>query len=319
MSVLTRAFTALLFSMSIGGLLTMVSCRKENAKSKKMTVVTSMYPQYDFARAVVGDRAEVMMLLKAGAESHSYEPTPKDIQKIQNAGLFIYNGGENDVWADSLLEGFSNGGPEILRFMDMVNVLEEEVVDGMTIEQGHIHKDGEGEKDEHVWTSPLNAILIIQKISEELCRIDRENAASYRQNAASYCARIRQLHSRFESVVASAKRKQLVFGDRFPLRYFADCYGLSYYAAFPGCAADVEANASTIKFLIQKVKAEKIPVVLTIEFSNGKIADTICESTGSKKMEFHSCHNVSADDMQKGETYVSLMERNIAVLDAALN
>ncbi len=319
MSSFTRAFSALLCSVSIGGLLMMASCRNEKVKTKKMTIVASMYPQYDFARAVAGDRAEVMMLLKAGAESHSYEPTPKDIQKIQNAGLFIYNGGENDVWAESLLEGFSNEGPKTLRFMDTVAVLEEEIIDGMTTEKAHIHKDGEGETDEHVWTSPLNAITIVQKICEELCRLDRDNEGSYRQNADSYCARIRQLHSRFESVVASAKRKQLVFGDRFPLRYFADCYGLSYYAAFPGCAADVEANASTIKFLIQKVRSEHIPIVLTIEFSNGKIADTICESTGARRMEFHSCHNVSADDMMKGETYVSLMERNIAVLEAALN
>ena len=209
--------------------------------------------------------------------------------------------------------------PKTLTFLELVDTVEEEIVEGMTAEEEeHHHDDEEVEVDEHVWTSPLNAVKIVSAICDELCAIDVANAAYYKKNAAKYIDELLVLHKSFEEVVKNANRKIFVFGDRFPLRYFADLYGLEYYAAFPGCATDVEASASTIKFLINKVKEEKIPVVFTIEFSNGKIADTICEATGAKKLEFHSCHTVSADDIKKGETYISLMKRNVIVLREAL-
>ena len=286
---------------------------------KKLTIVTTMFPQFDFTRAVAGDKADITMLLKPGAESHSYEPTPKDMKKIHKADLFIYTGAENDAWAESLLKNMGSKAPKTLAFLELVDTVEEEIVEGMTAEEEeHHHDDEEVELDEHVWTSPLNAVKIVSAICDELCAIDAANAAYYKKNAAKYIDELLTLHKSFEEVVKNAKRKIFVFGDRFPLRYFADLYGLEYYAAFPGCATDVEASASTIKFLINKVKEEKIPVVFTIEFSNGKIADTICEATGAKKLEFHSCHTVSADDIKKGETYISLMKRNVIVLREAL-
>ena len=286
---------------------------------KKLTIVTTMFPQFDFTRAVAGDKADITMLLKPGAESHSYEPTPKDMKKIHKADLFIYTGAENDAWAESLLKNMGSKAPKTLAFLELVDTVEEEIVEGMTAEEEeHHHDDEEVELDEHVWTSPLNAVKIVSAICDELCAIDAANAAYYKKNAAKYIDELLVLHKSFEEVVKNANRKIFVFGDRFPLRYFADLYGLEYYAAFPGCATDVEASASTIKFLINKVKEEKIPVVFTIEFSNGKIADTICEATGAKKLEFHSCHTVSADDIKKGETYISLMKRNVIVLREAL-
>ena len=295
---------------------------KSNPENAKLTVVASMFPQFDFARAVAGDKADLVMLLKPGSESHSYEPTPKDMKKIQNANLFIYTGGENDVWAETLLESLGSKAPHTLKLFDVVETVEEEIVEGMTVEEEeeHEHEDeDEVELDEHVWSSPLNAIKIAQAICDELCQIDSANESYYKKNASIYISQIKNLHAQFSEIVENASRKVIVFGDRFPLRYFADTYGLSYYAAFPGCATDVEASASTIKFLINKVKDEKIPVVFTIEFSNGKIADTICESTGAKKLEFHSCHNVSATELKRGETYVSLMHRNLSALKTALN
>ena len=286
---------------------------------KKLTIVTTMFPQFDFTRAVAGDKADITMLLKPGAESHSYEPTPKDMKKIHKADLFIYTGAENDAWAESLLKNMGSKAPKTLAFLELVDTVEEEIVEGMTAEEEeHHHEDEEVELDEHVWTSPLNAVKIVSAICDELCTIDAANADYYKKNAAKYIDELLALHKSFEEVVKNANRKIFVFGDRFPLRYFADLYGLEYYAAFPGCATDVEASASTIKFLINKVKEEKIPVVFTIEFSNGKIADTICEATGAKKLEFHSCHTVSADDIKKGETYISLMKRNVIVLREAL-
>ena len=299
---------------------TLLSCNaKSTSKAKSLTVVTSMFPQYDFARAVTGDKSDLTMLLKPGSESHSYEPTPKDMKKIQDADLFIYTGGENDVWADTLLESLGTKAPHTLKLLELVDAVEEEIIEGMTAEDEEEHDEDESELDEHVWTSPLNAIKIVQAVCDEVCKIDEANASFYKANASAYISQIENLDEQFSSITQNAKRNVIVFGDRFPLRYFADTYGLSYYAAFPGCATDVEASAATIKFLINKVKNENIPVVFTIEFSNGKIADTLCESTGARKLEFHSCHNVSADDLKKGETYVSIMQRNVSALEAALN
>ena len=316
----TSIISVFITSFIILSSVTLLSCNeKSTSKAKSLTVVTSMFPQYDFARAVTGDKSDLTMLLKPGSESHSYEPTPKDMKKIQDADLFIYTGGENDVWADTLLESLGTKAPHTLKLLELVDAVEEEIIEGMTAEDEEEHDEDESELDEHVWTSPLNAIKIVQAVCDEVCKIDEANASFYKANASAYISQIEKLDEQFSSITQNAKRNVIVFGDRFPLRYFADTYGLSYYAAFPGCATDVEASAATIKFLINKVKNENIPVVFTIEFSNGKIADTLCESTGARKLEFHSCHNVSADDLKKGETYVSIMQRNVSALEAALN
>lgn len=316
----TSIISVFITSFIILSSVTLLSCNaKSTSKAKSLTVVTSMFPQYDFARAVTGDKSDLTMLLKPGSESHSYEPTPKDMKKIQDADLFIYTGGENDVWADTLLESLGTKAPHTLKLLELVDAVEEEIIEGMTAEDEEEHDEDESELDEHVWTSPLDAIKIVQAVCDEVCKIDEANASFYKANASAYISQIEKLDEQFSSITQNAKRNVIVFGDRFPLRYFADTYGLSYYAAFPGCATDVEASAATIKFLINKVKNENIPVVFTIEFSNGKIADTLCESTGARKLEFHSCHNVSADDLKKGETYVSIMQRNVSALEAALN
>lgn len=316
----TSIISVFITSFIILSSVTLLSCNeKSTSKAKSLTVVTSMFPQYDFARAVTGDKSDLTMLLKPGSESHSYEPTPKDMKKIQDADLFIYTGGENDVWADTLLESLGTKAPHTLKLLELVDAVEEEIIEGMTAEDEEEHDEDESELDEHVWTSPLNAIKIVHAVCDEVCKIDEANASFYKANASAYISQIEKLDEQFSSITQNAKRNVIVFGDRFPLRYFADTYGLSYYAAFPGCATDVEASAATIKFLINKVKNENIPVVFTIEFSNGKIADTLCESTGARKLEFHSCHNVSADDLKKGETYVSIMQRNVSALEAALN
>ncbi|MDR2375004.1 MAG: zinc ABC transporter substrate-binding protein [Treponema sp.] len=468
----------------------------------KINVVTTIFPPYDFVRAIAGDKAAITMLLPPGAESHSFEPTPQDIIKVQNCDVFIYVGGESDAWVEMILESMDTSRMQIITLMDCVEVVEEVIVEGMQDEEGHDHshsheeddftledvkdrsltdwvgdwqsvyphlldgtldpvmehkaEDGtktareyfeqyktaymtdvdrititgdsitfyrngvpamasyvyrgtgitdvddgslwvrykfealgtppdgapkylmfsdhlhaparsehfhvyasnksfdelmedtnpvnyptyysasltkdeivaemigheeeeeEAEYDEHVWTSPRNAKLIVQKIADVLKQRDAANAAEYERNTAAYLAKLTELDASFQALVEGARRKTLVFGDRFPFRYFADAYGLSYFAAFPGCSTETEASAATIAFLINKVRAERIPVVFHIELSNERIADTICEETGARKLLLHAVHNVSKRDFDQGANYYDLMSRNVQNLREAL-
>jgi zinc transport system substrate-binding protein len=474
------------------------------ADGDKTSVIATIYPPYDFTRAIAGDKIELSMLLPPAAESHSFEPTPQDIIKIQNCDVFIYNGGDSDAWVDDVLSSMDTSKMRIVKLIDCVEVVDEEIVEGMQ-DDGHDHehaeidpasiddrpmsdfagewkdcspylKDGtvdeffehaaeemglspaevkekyiemmrtdypaiavsadsitingtsakatykgyeltegehgdsvwykyetdgtagvpkywvfndhgytagfqdeevahihalysdegfeaifaienwaamyfeasatgddikaammghgedeeedgaegdghaeEAEIDEHVWTSPRNAKIIVQRISDTLCEADAANADFYKTNTTAYLGQLDELDSKFKAVVDSAARKTIVFGDRFPFRYFADAYGLTYYAAFPGCSVETEASAATVAFLIDKVKAENIPVVFHIELSNGKMADTIAEGTGAKVLELHACHNISRDDFQAGRTYLDIMTANVDALKQALN
>lgn len=279
-----------------------------------LQIVTTVFPAYDFARQIAGDRAQVTLLLPPGAEVHSFEPTAKDMVRIHSADLFFCNGGESEAWAEQLLRS----GEEIhsLAMLDCVDALEEEVREGM---QAHEEEDEEEtEYDEHVWTSPKNAVRICTALCEELCVIDPEGESVYRANLADYTEKLLKLDAEFAEVVSQAKHHTVIFADRFPVRYFVEEYGLTYFAAFPGCAEDTEPSAKTVAFLIDRVREEDIPAVFYIEFSNEKMADEICEDTGCKKLLFHSCHNVTADDLHSGVTYLELMQNNVQSLKEAL-
>lgn len=478
----------------------------------KISVVSTVFAPYDFTREIVGDHAEISMLLSPGSESHSFEPTPGDIMMIQNCDVFLYIGGDSDAWVERILASIDTSNIEIISLMDCVDVVTEEIVEGMQhddhghshegedfdpadvkdrpmsdfdgdwisgiplIDDGsldvyiehsaeendvsfkeqkeslltrwasdydnisiddstltinnisaeyeykgyqliesdhgssvwynyeisasiqdmptyitfndhshgaddHYHDDEHGEIshfhlkygdesfdsiinnnewapfyfdashsnaeigefmaphddhdheepedqhedheeetefDEHVWTSPKNAKLIVQKILDAVCDADAGNSDIYKENTEAYLAKLDVLDASFQEVVDSATRKTLVFGDRFPFRYFADTYGLDYFAAFPGCSTETEASAATLIFLINKIKEENIPVVFHAELSNQRMANTISEETGAKVMLLHACHNVSKDEMEAGATYLSLMTQNIETLKEAL-
>jgi len=279
----------------------------------KINVTTSIFPPFDFVRQIAGDRVNLTMLLPPAAESHSFEPSPKDIITIQNSDIFIYGGGESDAWVDRILGSMNTDKMRILTMIDTVDAVEEEIVEGMEEEDGE-----ETAYDEHVWTSPQNAILIVNAIAELLCEADPANADFYRQNAAAYGKELEQLDAAFKGVAAGAKRKTIVFADRFPFRYFADAYSLSYFAAFPGCSTETEPSAATVAFLINKIRAEKIPVVFHLELSNERMADTISSETGAKKMLLHACHNISKRDFDAGVGYLDLMRQNVENLREAL-
>ena len=292
-------------------------------ESDKLTVVATVFPAYDFARAVGGEAAEVSLLLPPGAESHSYEPTPADILAVQQCDLFIYLGGESDTWVETILESVEPQG-KTLRMIDCVDLLEEETVEGMEDhEDEHDHDDlGLGEVvgyDEHVWTAPRNAAQITRAIGAEMEALDPDNAALYAANTEDYAAQIDGLDQEFTDFFAGVSDRTMVFGDRFPLRYFADEFDIEYYAAFPGCSTQTEPSAATIAFLTDKVRQEGLSTVWYIEFSNHLVADSVAEAAGAETAMFHSCHNVSADDLEAGATYVSLMEGTLESLRQHMN
>ncbi|MDR2509313.1 MAG: zinc ABC transporter substrate-binding protein [Spirochaetaceae bacterium] len=489
LAILLTGFCAFLFT----------GCAKKASRARtdgKINITATIFPPFDFARAIAGDKANLSMLLPPGAESHSFEPTPADIIKVQNSDVFIYIGGESEVWVDRILDSIDTSDMKIVRLLDCVDAVEEEIVEGMQEdEEGHEHgheeftindvkdralgdwagdwqsvypylldgtlnpvmehkaEDGEktsneyfeqykkgyatdverividngsmtfftkgkpaksqyvyrgtavateddgglwvrykfeatgntggapkyvlfsdhlhapqkaehfhiysgnesfevftedknpvnyptyypaalskseivaemleheeeAEFDEHIWTSPRNAMRMVSEIANALAEKDSANAAFYRQNAESYTAELASLDMEIRSVTGGAARNTLVFADRFPFRYFADEYGLEYFAAFPGCSTETEPSAATVAFLIKKIQAEKIPVVFHIELSNEKMADAVAEQTGAKKRLLNSAHNVSKKDFDSGVRYLDIMKANLEALRDALN
>lgn len=328
--------------------------KKETADSGKLKVVATIFPQYDFLRQIGGDKIDLSMLVTPGAETHSFEPTPKDIKKVNEANLFVYVGGDSDEWVSKILKSVDNKKQKAVKLMDMVKTVKEETVEGMTEEHEHDHDEDKDDKhhdddkadkekddehehheseeadddhdhehgaelDEHVWTSPKNAIKIVNSLAKQLGELDKDNKEYYAKNAKAYIKKLKKLDTKFQNVVNKGKRKEIIVGDRFPFRYFADAYKLKYYAAFPGCSNDTEASAETIAFLTKKVKRDGIPVVFHIELSNGKVCKSICEATGAKKRQLNAVHNITKKDFESGITYIDLMNENVKVLKEALN
>ena len=309
---------------------------------KKYSIVSTSFPGYDFARAVAGDNTEVSvkMLLKPGAESHSFEPTPQDILTIKNSNLFLYVGGDSDEWVKKVISEIDPKKTKVMKLVDLVKTKNEEVVEGMQEDEhdhkddadhdhdhdhkhdhkhDHDHKEEEPEVDEHVWTSLKNAKEITEKILKATLEFDKAEEKKLSENTKNYTDKIAAVDQKIGEMVKTAKRKEIIVGDRFPLRYFVDDYGIKYYAAFPGCSEQTEANVKTVSFLVKKIKEDKIPAVFKIELSNGLIAETLAKETGAKILEIQSAHNISEKDFEAGVTYVDLMERNFEVLKEALN
>ena len=285
----------------------------------KLHVVATIFPAYDFARAVCGDTADVELLLPPGAESHSYEPTPQDILDVQNCDLFLCLGGESEAWVETILDSL-DAPVQTMKLTDCVQLLDEETMEGMT---SHEEPESRGagevvEKDEHVWTAPANAAQITLAIGERMAELDGTHAETYRANAKAYAAKIETLDGEFRAFFNTISNKTLVFGDRFPLRYFAEEYGLTCYAAFPGCSTQTEPSAATIAFLTDKVRQERLSTVYYIEFSNHLVADSVAEAAGAKTARFDTCHNVSQAELDAGATYVSLMRQNLETLRSTM-
>ena len=329
------------------GLLAFLVLNREKFEQKKYSVVSTSFPGYDFARAVTKNtNISTKMLVKPGAETHTYEPTPQDIIDIKNADMFVYVGGDSDTWVEKILKDVDTKKTHVVKLVDLVSTVEEEIVEGMEDEdehehdhdhdhkhdhdhdhkhdhdhdhESHAHKHDHDEEeegpeiDEHVWTSPKKAMEIVKKIAKVASEIDVAEKNKIDDNAEKYVAEIAQVDKDLHQAI-DGKISEIVVADRFPFRYFADEFGLKYAAAFSGCSEQTEASAKTISFLINKVKQDKVKKIYKIELSNGKIAETVSRDTGAEVLELHSAHNVTADDFLKGVTYVDLMKRNLVAL-----
>lgn len=305
----------------------------EDTKDKKIKIVTTIFPEYDWVMQILGDKADkadVTMLLDKGVDLHSYQPSTADIAKISEADVFIYVGGESDEWVEDVLKEAKNKNLKVINLMDVMGdkAKEEEVKEGMQAEEeehAEEAKDGKEEEeveyDEHVWLSLKNAKIFTKKIADVLSEVDKDDAKTYQANYESYAKKLDDLDKKYADAVASAKNKTLVFGDRFPFRYLVNDYGLDYYAAFVGCSAESEASFETVTFLAKKIDELGLGNVLTIEGKNHKIAKTVVDNTKNKNQKvltMDSMQSTTSKDVKDGATYLGIMEKNLEVLKEAL-
>ena len=361
---------SVVFIVTISMILGMAGCGKTTEKEDnyRLKIVTSLFPYYDMARAVIGDvkGIDLKMIVTPGQDSHSFEPTPSDVIQMENADVLIYNGGSLETWIDTLLDSLNNKNQIQMKMMDYVDVLNEEIVEGMDTrfdshdehshsEDSHNHKEhshsedsynqeegshsedslkneehshdsevsdyeeeSHNETDEHIWTSPVNEIIMTEKICETLSKALPEEKENFQKNAENYISQLKELDNEFRTIVENAKTNEIIFADKFPLQYFAKEYGLKYYAAFPGCGSDMEPSAKTIAFLVDKIKEDNIKAVFYVELSSHIVADAIETDTGAKPLQFNSCHNITQKQFDSGVTYVDLMKENVNNLKIAL-
>lgn len=334
-----KKITVLLLAlfMLVGAL---AGCGKQNDTNQtdKLSIVTTIFPEYDWVREILGDKAdnaEITMLLDNGVDLHSYQPTADDIVKISDCDLFIYVGGESDEWVEDALRNAANRNMKVINLLEVLgdSVKTEEIVEGMQEEEyehedaeEHEHEDAEEheheeEADEHVWLSLKNAKMLVRVISKALQELDPDSKDIYAANADAYVKKLSALDAEYQTAVDAASNKTILFGDRFPFRYLVDDYGLRYYAAFVGCSTETEAGFETISFLAKRVDEWKLPCVLTIEGAQHKIAETIVRNTTAKNqrvLTMDSMQSTTSKDVKNGTTYLSVMEKNLSVLKEVL-
>ena len=327
MKKLVSIFLSIVIICSLFSLSGCGKTEKVQKSDGKISIVTTIFPYYDFVRQLAGDKADVRLLLSPGSDPHSYEPTPSDIVAIENCDLFIYNGGESDEWVDGVLSSIENKNVKVMKMMEYVPLRYEQSMDHNhehaehedmdDNDEGHDHEEGE-EYDEHIWTSIRNAERMSASIADELISLDSKNSDYYNEKKADYISSLDSLDKEFTEVANNKKRDTLVFGDRFPFLYFVSDYDLGYECAFPGCSHETEPSTAVVSHLIDFTRENNIPVVFYLELSSGKIAQIISEDSSAKTMQFSSCHNVTKEDFENGATYISVMEQNLEALKEAL-
>ena len=345
------SFCSLVCAIFVATLFSLFACgdapKSKIAKESKLSIVATIYPEYAWAKEILGSRfnsVKLELLMKNGVDLHSYKPTAQDIAKIASADMVIYVGGESDEWIEKALEATPKRNRSEVNLMKVLGdrVKAEEVIEGMDgfetkderretrdehhaeeHEHHHHDHDEEVENDEHVWLSLKNAEIIVQKIAAEIAKLDSAHASVYTQNVNAYVAKIQSLDNDYRATVESAARKTVLFGDRFPFRYLVDDYGLKYYAAFVGCSAESEASFETIAFLANKMDSESLPSIFIIENGNEKIAKAVLAASKNSKnaqiLILNSMQSVTEKQIDEGADYLSIMKSNLENLKKALN
>lgn len=292
-------------------LLTGCSSQPQAAASDTgLQVVATLFPQYDFARAVAGELAQVTLLLPPGMESHSYEPSPQDIIQIDQADVFLYTGPYMEAWADGIAQSLTSD----VAVVDVSMGLELDPVESdEETHSGHVHN-----YDPHIWTDPTMAMVMVDNIAAAFCQADPANEEIYLANADAYKQQLTQLDAAFMEAVAQGQRTTICFGGRFALHYFAKRYGLTCIAAYDSCSEETEPSAQAVARITDAILEQGIPVIYYEELTEPKVANAIAQETGAKALLLHSCHNVSKTDLAAGVTYLSLMEQNLVNLKEGL-
>lgn len=288
-----------------------------SSDSGKLKIISTVFPPYDLAKQIAGDNAEISILLPPGSEIHNYEPSAKDMIAIRNCDIFLYIGGENEQWAEKLINSNDTKNVTAVKLIDYVPTLSEDE-DEHDHDHDHEHEH-EHETDEHIWTSPKNAQLMLSAVYDAICKVDPSGKQTYTKNKDAYAKQLSDLDNAYRSAVDNAKNKTIVLADKFPFRYLAHEYGLEFSAAFAACSDESEPGVSTMIKLTKTIKENNIPAVYYLEFSSTKIADTLCDETGATKLMLHSCHNVSKQDIENNVSYVDLMKQNLENLKLTLN
>ena len=298
------------------------------AANKKYSIVCTIFPEYDWAKQVLGDDAanfDLTLLLDSGVDLHNYQPTADDIIKISNCDIFVYVGGESDEWVEDALKEATNKNMQVMNLLEVLggDIKEEELVEGMQGEEEEVEEEVEEgpEYDEHVWLSLKNAQVIVNKIKDAVCNVDKDNSDKYEKNASQYISQLSDLDSKYEDAVKKENTKTVLFGDRFPFRYLVEDYDLEYYAAFVGCSAETEASFGTITFLAKKVDELGLSSIFVLEGSDQKIAETIIQNTKDKNQQIlvlDSMQSTTSGDIEEGATYIKAMEKNLEALQNGL-
>ncbi len=302
-------------------LLSLCACGVRSADSNKIKVVCTVFPIYDWAREIVGDKAEIIWLTENGTDMHSFQPSAADMVKIAECDILVYIGGESDKWVDETVKQYQNEKRALINLTSLLggSLKEEEHTEGM--QEEHEQGEEEAEYDEHVWLSLKNAVIFADAIADSLAEKDPENAEFYKENARNYTEKLTALDGEYQKAVNAAPLKTLLVADRFPFRYLTEDYGLSYYAAFPGCSAETEASFETVAFLSAKADELGLKYVIKTETAATKIAETVIANTKEKNQEIlvlDSMQSVGSKDAGNGTTYLSVMEKNLETLKKAL-
>ncbi len=299
MKKLTALFLVLLLS----------GCNAPKKETDKLQIVATLFPQYDFAREICGDRADVTLLLPPGMDCHSYEPTPADMITVSEADLFLFTGDSMEPWAATVSENVTGQITDVSAGAKLLS--------GGDVHSHEVHTHHTAETDPHIWTNPQNAMIMVENICTAVSMLDPENAGFYRENADAYKAELLKLDAEIEAAVQSGKRQKIIFGGHFAMRYFTERYGLTYEAAFDACSGEAEPSPAALTHIIEEMRLDGIPAVYYEELSTPRTAEVIAEETGANMLLLHSCHNLSPDEA--GETYLSLMRKNLENLKIGLN